>query len=119
MPMDREDLKYFDEKFGQVHKRITESEKAQTGELHKVTDDQNRKITEIREAISAHKLESATHHNAAGAVATEAARKALEGHREDSWLHNPVKTWTLIGAIGGVFAMIGAGIMWVIKHFKL
>jgi hypothetical protein len=118
MPMDGEDHRYFTQQFGLVHKRITESEKSQTGELHKVTEDQNKKIAEIQSSIETHKVESSTHNGAAISAAAAAAMAAVKEHNDESWVHNPVKTWTLIGAIAGVFTAIGAGLMWIFKHFK-
>lgn len=119
MPMDRDEQRYFDDKFSQVHKRITDSERAQTAELHRVTVAQNAQIAEIKTAINEHKVESATHKDAALVSATEAARKAVESHRDTSWIHNPVKTWTLIGAIVGVAAVLGGLVLWIIKHVSL
>ncbi len=118
MPMDVEDQRYFTNQFNMVHKRITESEKAQTGELHRVTKEQNTEIAEIKQSIASHTVQSDTHPSAAVAAAVAAAEAAVKAHNDESWVHNPVKTWTLIGAIAGVFTAIGAGLMWIFKHLK-
>lgn len=118
MPMDREDMKYFDEKFGQVHKRITESKEQQTAELHRATLDQNSTISELKQAIEAHKVESSTHKDAAVVAATEAARKAVQGHNDESWVHNPAKSVGLLAGLAAIAGAIGAGINWVIKHLS-
>lgn len=117
--MDKEEQRYFDDKFGQVHKRITDSQEAQTAELHRVTIEQNKEIAEIKESISTHKVESATHDGNAIAAAAAAARKAVDDHREDSWIHNPLKTWAMLGGIAGVVGAVGALVMWIAKHFHV
>jgi hypothetical protein len=118
VPMDVEDQRYFTQQFGLVHKRITESERSQTGELHRVTEDQNKKIAQLQQSIETHKVESATHNGTAVNAAAAAAKLAVDEHEDDSWVHNPVKTWKLLGAIAAFFGLLGAGVMWLIKHFK-
>lgn len=116
MAMDVEDQRYFTQQFGLVHKRITESEKAQTSELHRVTNDQNEKLAKLDKSIEAHKAESSTHNGAAISAAAAAAEAAVKEHNEESWVHNPVKTWGLFAAVAGTFAAIGAGLMWLFKQ---
>lgn len=119
MAMDVDDQRYFTQQFQLVHKRISDSEKAQTAELHKVTNEQNAEIAKIKQSIETHKVESSQHSGAAVVAATEAAKKAVEQHNDESWVHNPVKTWGLVSAIAAVFTAIGAGLMWIIKHFQV
>lgn len=115
MRLDNEDLRYLDDKFGQLHKRITESEKSQTNELHRVTEDQNRKIADVKQAIEVHKTESDSRRSAVEATASEAARKAVAEHSDKSWLHNPSKSWRLAAAIVTVSGGIAALFIWLAK----
>ena len=119
MAMDVDDQRYFTQQFQLVHKRISDSEKAQTSELHKVTDEQNNKIAEISKAIGEHKVESSQHSGAAVRAASEAAAAAVKDHNDESWVHNPVKTWGLIGSIVGALAAVGGFVWWFIKHFQV
>jgi len=116
--MDLEEQRYFDDKFCFDDTPTTESKEAQTAELHRLTVDQNHKIAEIKLAIDTHKIESATHKDAAIVAATEAARKAVEEHRENSWMHNPQRAWGLIAAITAVAAAVASCISWLIKQFS-
>ena len=117
MPMDLDDQRFFAREFGLVHKRITESEKTQTGELHRVTNDQNEKLSKLKESIETHKVESSQHNGAAISAAAAAAEAAVKAHNDESWVHNPVKTSSLVATLAAIFTALGAGIMWVIKHF--
>lgn len=57
MNLGNDDRNWLDSKFGEVHKRITDSREEQTRQLHEVTRDQNEKIAELKESLEVHKVE--------------------------------------------------------------
>lgn len=57
MSLNNEDRNWFDARFGEVHKRITDSQQQQTEELHRVTNEQNEKIHQLGQQLEVHKAE--------------------------------------------------------------
>ena len=99
MPMDVEDQRWFEEKFGEVYATIAKTERRQTEALNQTIRQQESKVHQLDNKVDKH--------IAAG------CKDAVEAHEEKH--HNAARSVGVLAAIVSMAGTLAAGLVWGLK----
>lgn len=99
MTLTNDDRDYLDTKFNEIHTRITKLDNIRAGELHRITSEQNKKLSEVEKQFEVHRVTPCVD---------------VKKHEET---HHTIGVGKMIGAIAAIIGILGGSVA-LAAYFK-